>query len=221
MKIIDLTQTLKTGMRGFSSLSAKTTEKDGWNASLLEIYSHAGTHIDAQPHFGAGKTGIDRIPVENFVAECQVIDLTGIPPRSVIKPDSLGKNRHQIKPGNGLIIKTGWSKYVDEPEMYRNSLLRVGEELALWCVRSKIRMLAVEPPSVADVNNITELKRIHTLLLKAGIVIIEGLTNTEQFTSDRVLLIALPLKIECGDGAPCRVIAMEGKFSFKPDKSLQ
>ena len=70
-------------------------------------------------------------------------------------------------------------------------------------------MLGVEPPSVADVNNLDEITRIHSILLGAGIIIIEGLTNLEALSSEKVELIALPLKIGDGDGAPARVVAVE------------
>ena len=72
-------------------------------------------------------------------------------------------------------------------------------------------MLGVEPPSVADVNNLEEVTEIHRILLDGDVIIIEGLTNLRQIRRDQVVLIALPLKVEGGDGAPARVIALEEK----------
>jgi kynurenine formamidase len=46
-------------------------------------------------------------------------------------------------------------------------------------------------------------------LLGAGIIIIEGLANLEQLTARVARIIALPLKIAGGDGAPARVVAIE------------
>ena len=80
--------------------------------------------------------------------------------------------------------------------------------MALWCLDNEVKMLGVEPPSVADVNNLKEVTEIHQILLK-GVIIIEGLTNLESLQSNCVELIALPLKIENGDGSPARVIAIE------------
>ena len=73
-----------------------------------------------------------------------------------------------------------------------------------------MRLLGVEPPSVADVNNIAECTAIHQLLLGAEIVIVEGLANLEALKQDLVLFCAAPLKIEAGDGSPCRAFAIEG-----------
>ena len=38
---------------------------------------------------------------------------------------------------------------------------------------------------------------------------LEGLTNLDALQSEMVQLIALPLKIKDGDGAPARVVAIE------------
>lgn len=69
--------------------------------------------------------------------------------------------------------------------------------------------IGVEPPSVADVNALDELTRIHKILLQAGVTIVEGLTNLESLTQQRVFFVAAPLKLESGDGAPCRAFAIE------------
>jgi arylformamidase len=209
MRIIDLTQTLKAGIRGFSTEPAKSIEKDGWNALTLHIYSHAGTHVDAQPHFDAGNLGIDQVPVDRFVADCWVIDLTGIQPKSLISLGHLGEVVEKIEHGDGLLLKTGWAQYITQPEIYRDGLPRLSEELVIWCINAGVKLIGVEPPSVADVNNMEELTYIHKLLLEAGITIVEGLVNLEQITQEKVLFMALPLKIENGDGAPCRAIAIE------------
>jgi arylformamidase len=54
-----------------------------------------------------------------------------------------------------------------------------------------------------------EVTLIHQVLLGGNIIIIEGLCNTENLTQQKVQLIALPLKILGGDGAPARVIAIQ------------
>ena len=46
-RIIDLTLTMRSGMRGVDWEQAKTVERDGFNARTLHLYSHAGTHMDA------------------------------------------------------------------------------------------------------------------------------------------------------------------------------
>ena len=75
-------------------------------------------------------------------------------------------------------------------------------------------MLGVEPPSVADVNSLPEVTMIHKILLGGGVTIVEGLTNLDALTSSKVFFVALPLKIDGGDGCPCRAFALEGETSL-------
>ena len=67
----------------------------------------------------------------------------------------------------------------------------------------------MEPPSIADVMDMEEVTKIHEILLGGNIIIVEGLTNLDAVSKEKVKSIALPLKIKRGDGAPARVIAME------------
>ena len=112
--------------------------------------------------------------------------------------------------GDKLLRQTDWSKLIGQHK-YRNDLPRISESLARWCVDSQVKMLGVEPPSVADVNNLEEVSKIHQILLGGNVIIVEGLCNLDQLNQSEVLLIALPLKIHKGDGAPARVIALEEK----------
>jgi kynurenine formamidase len=99
---------------------------------------------------------------------------------------------------------------VHDIAMYRDQLPRISEELARWCVSRGVNILGVEPPSVADVNNLEEVTRIHKILLSGGVTIVEGLTNLEQLTQERVFFGALPLPLAGADGSPVRAFAIEG-----------
>ncbi len=206
--IIDLTVPLESGQRGVGIEPAKTLERDGWNATTLGLYSHCGTHMDAPLHFGVSDESIDQIPLDLCMGPAWVVNLTGIEPRALIDVGHLGRTKDNVCAGDGLLLRTGWSRRIGNPS-YRNALPRVSLELAHWCAEKGVRMLGVEPPSVADVNNLEELTAVHKVLLGAGVIVVEGLTNLDQIRSDKVTFIALPLKIAGGDGSPVRAIAIE------------
>jgi kynurenine formamidase len=202
-------------MRGVELNVANELEKDGWNASTFHLYSHCGTHMDAPSHFNV-KTDfstMDEIPVYRFFTDVWIVDVTPISDKELIKVEHLGNIVHKIQKGDGLLFKTGWSNSINT-DKYRNDLPRISEELVHWCIENKISLIGVEPPSVADVHNKPELKRIHELLLGAGIQIVEGLTNLDKITTEKVHLVSLPLKVKNADGAPARVIAIESDQNF-------
>jgi kynurenine formamidase len=203
-----LTVPLETGLTVVTIEPARTLERDGWNAATLGLYSHCGTHMDAPLHFGVSDETIDQIPLHRCMGPAWVADLTGIEPRALIGVGHLGRTKDNVRAGDGLLLRTGWSRRIGNPS-YRGALPRVSIELARWCVEKGVRMLGVEPPSVADVNNIEELTAVHTVLLGAGVIVVEGLTNLDQIGRDKVTFMAFPLRIVGGDGSPVRAIAIE------------
>lgn len=194
-------------MRGVMLETVKTVENDGWNAMMLHLYSHAGTHMDAPIHFKVSEETIDDIPLQRCIGEAWVVDATTVKPKDEIHLNHLGDIINNFKRDESLLIKTGWSNVASDPVRYRNDLPRISEGLAYWCVANQVKMLGVEPPSIADVNNIEELTHIHQILLSGGVKIIEGLCNLDQIDRAKVMLYALPLKVYHGDGAPARVFA--------------
>lgn len=208
-RLIDLTLTLRDGMRGVAFEQANTVERDGWNARTLHLYSHAGTHIDAQAHFAAGPGTIDQTPLERCVSWAWVVRLDGIADNTPITVAHLGDIAARFAPGESLLLHTGWSRHAGSPQHYRDNFPRIADDLARWCVEKRVNILGVEPPSVADVNNREELTRIHKILLGANVTIVEGLANLGALTHERVFFVAAPLKIEGGDGCPCRAFAIE------------
>lgn len=209
-QIIDLTLPVTPGTRGVESEPAFTKAEHGWNASTWHLYSHSGTHMDAQVHFEAGPGTIDETPLETCIGPAWVIKVLPCEPRQLLTVTDLGDVATKFQPGESLVFQTGWSKHVDTREIYRDQMPRIGEELAHWIVAHQVRLLGVEPPSIADVNNLPEVTLIHEILLAGKINIVEGLTNLDQLTSHRILFGAMPLKLAHSDGSPVRAFAIEG-----------
>ncbi len=211
--LIDLTLTLTPGQRGVEMEPKFTVGRDGWNAATWHLYSHAGTHMDAEIHFDAGSETIDTKPLASCMGPAWVVRLPGLAPQSLLTVASLGSVAEKFQAGESLLLDTGWSHHVANPALYRDGLPRISEGLARWCVERQVRMLGVEPPSVADVNNLEEVTHIHRILLAGDVTIVEGLTNLAALQLERVHFFALPLKLAGGDGCPCRAFALEGNFA--------
>jgi kynurenine formamidase len=208
-RIIDLTLTLRPGMRGVAFEPTFQFQDHGWNAQTLHLYSHCGTHMDAPFHSEAGDQTIDEVPLAQCLGPAWLVKLDGIAPKALITVADLGDIAVRLAPGDSLLLRTGWSAFVDQAK-WRDELPRISLELARWCVEKRVKLLGVEPPSVADVHNLPEVIQIHQTLLGGGVLIVEGLTNLDAITQERVFFAALPLKPLRGDGSPVRAFAMEG-----------
>lgn len=209
MKIIDLSLTLQDGMRGVEFETKYTVSDHGWNARTLHLYSHCGTHMDSQVHFEAGQQTVDEIDLNDCIGRAWLVPLDDIAPSTPITVDHLGVLQEKISPGDALLLRTGWSRHVSNPDYYRDFFPPISVELANWMVSKQVRMVGVEPPSVADVNDLKAVTEVHRILLGGNVIIVEGLTNLDQLKGPDCLFGALPLKVQSGDGAPCRAFAID------------
>jgi kynurenine formamidase len=167
--------------------------------------------MDAQTHFAAGPETIDQHTAERCMGPAWVVRLGAVKAKQWLEVADLGEVASRFRPGESLLLQSGWSRHVGDFVLYREQLPRISEELAAWCVERRVKMLGVEPPSVADVTNLAEVTLIHKILLGGGVTIVEGLANLESLTQAKVFFVAAPLKIDGGDGSPCRAFAIEGE----------
>lgn len=205
-KVVDLSASYNTDTEGFRARGSVIAE--GLTTHKYEFYSHAGTHIDAPIHYGVSRDSVNEITLQQLMGRAWVVRIKGLKPRAILKIDHLGEIADKFQRGDSLLLHTGWSQFRGQSK-YRDQLPRVSEDLAKWMVRKSVKMLGVEPPSVADIQNRAEASLIHKTLMGGNVVLIEGLTNLEEIESELVWLMAMPIKIEKGDGAPARVVAIE------------
>lgn len=210
---IDLTLPVRDGMRGVEFSPSHSVQRDGWNAQTLHLYSHSGTHMDAPVHFGvtpssptAART-IDAFDLDRFMVRAHVVELFDLADRQPITVEHLGSIAAAVRPGDGILLATRWSDRLDDPQDYRDNFSPISVELGRWMVQRKVGLVGVEAPSVGDVNDLSAVTEIHHVLLGGDVVIVEGLTNLDRLGSRLCELVALPLKIQDGDGCPCRAIA--------------
>jgi len=209
-RLVDLTLPLAPGQRGVEMTPKFTVAQHGWNGATWHLYTHAGTHMDAPRHFAAGPAAIDEQALERCMGPAWVVRLPQAAPKASLAIVDLGDVAAKLRAGDSLLLQTGWSRYAADPVRYRDELPRISEELAQWCVAKGVKLLGVEPPSIADVNDRTEVTRIHTILLGGGVTIVEGLAHLDQLRQERVFFVAVPLKLAGGDGCPVRAFAIEG-----------
>lgn len=208
MRVIDLSLPVNNDMPGVEISVAKRLDVEGWNAITLSLYSHCGTHMDAPRHFLPDGPTLDQQDLNICVGPATLVNIAPAAPRQLITVDDLGELVTSIQPGARLLFRTDWHQRYGTPE-YRNELPRISLQLAEWLVENKVAMIGVEPPSVADVNNMQELTEVHQTLFAGNVLIVEGLTNLDQITASKFHFIALPINISGGDGSPIRAIAIE------------
>lgn len=211
-RVIDLSLTLRAGMTGVELEDQSTYAGKGWHTRVLHLYSHVGTHMDAPYHFVQTGRTLDQVALEKCVGPAWVIDLSFLKPRDLITVEHLAAHADKVVPGARLLLRTDWYRHAGQDD-YRTHFPRVSLPLAQWLAARGIALLGVEAPAVASIEDRDELVSVHRALLGAEIVIVESLANLDSLHDEQVTFIALPLKIEGGDGSPVRAVAIEGKLA--------
>jgi kynurenine formamidase len=205
-QVIDLTLTAYHGMRGVEITPNTSIEAEGYNTTNLKLYSHAGTHADAPRHFLNDGMTLEQVDLNKCIGSALVIDVSHMAPNDFITVADLGERADQVGPGARVLLYTGWDAHAEQPD-YRTSFPRISRELARWLVERGVWLVGVEMPSVAALHDRAELTEVHQILLRGEVVIVECLTNLRLLPPE-VFFVALPLKIQGGDGSPVRAIAL-------------
>ncbi len=203
MKVIDLTHPIGANLPVYfpwhpaTMLEETASYKDNLCVvRRLSIGTHSGTHIDAPSHVLEGGFTMDAYDPSLWFMDAHVIDFTPREPGRAITADEF--QTMNIRGGIGVIVKTGWDVHFGSPDYYR-TYPPITNGAAEFLVSKKIKLLAADTPFKLDV---------HYTMLKKGIPLVTNLNNMKDLPAGIVKLIAAPLLIANGDGAPARVLAV-------------
>jgi kynurenine formamidase len=186
---------------------------------------HGGTHIDSPIHFAQGRQTVDQIPLERLVGTAVVIDVTGQAGRDADYQVTAGDIQRAeaqdgpIPPDAILLIRTGYSQRWPEAERYLGTAERgpdavsqlhfpgLHPDAARWLVENRpFRAIGIDTASI-DYGQSTQYES-HRVLFERDIPAFENLTALERLPRRGAFIVALPMKIGGGSGAPLRAIAI-------------
>jgi arylformamidase len=176
---------------------------DDVNLSTISMGAHTGTHMDAPVHFIRSGKAIDRMPLASVIGPARVIEIRD--PES-IEVEEL--RSHRVRRGERILFKTVNSERCWRTDSFFRDYVHISLEAARLLAARRVRSVGVDYLSVGGFKK--DSHETHIVLLKAGVWLIEGL-DLSQVRAGRYDLLALPLKIEGGDGAPARVLVRKIK----------
>jgi kynurenine formamidase len=186
---------------------------------------HGGTHMDAPVHFAQGKQAADQVPLDRLVGAAVVIDVTDASNANAdyqISVDDLQRWEQQNGPVPAdaiMLLRTGFSRRWPDAARYLGTAER-GEsavaklhfpglhpDAAKWIVANRpIKAIGIDTASI-DYGQ-SSLFETHRTLYERNIPAFENLTALERLPATGAYLVALPMKIQGGSGAPLRAIAI-------------
>jgi arylformamidase len=206
MRTYDITLTITPKMivwPGDPPVSMKRTHSidkgDSSNVTQITMSCHTGTHVDAPDHFlNNGKT-VETLSLDLLIGRAYVLhlpDVNLITASVLMDADIPPRTRR-------LLFKTHNSEYWSNGNKeFQQDFVGLSVDAAELLVDRNVRLVGVDYLSVAPYKN---GKPVHTILLNAGVVVIEGL-DLSKVSQGRYTLHCLPLKLGGAEGAPTRAI---------------
>lgn len=170
------------------------------NVSRLSAGVHTGTHVDAPHHFLNDGRTVETLPLEVLTGLCYVCQLPD--EIEAITADVLQKNPLPTGITRLLFGTSNSHLWARGEKEFHKDFVAITEDGAEWLVEHGIQLVGVDYLSVAPFGHSVPT---HTVLLKAGVVIVEGL-NLADVPRGFYDLYCLPLKLFGSDGAPARTI---------------
>jgi len=186
---------------------------------------HGGTHIDAPVHFAQGRQTVDEIPLEKLVGFAIVVDVTAASAAdadyqiTVLDFERWEQQHGQIPTDSLVLLRTGYAQHWPDAARYLGTAER-GEaavaqlhfpglhpDAARWLAANRaISAIGIDTASI-DYGQSTQYES-HRALYERNIPAFENLASLDRLPPIGATVVALPMKIKGGSGAPLRAIAL-------------
>lgn len=203
---IDATEPIRSGLPvwpGDPKVDLRPLAPRGpFRVSRLVLSTHAGTHVDPPWHFVFGRGTRARRSVDEIdpgrLAGGAIVARS--PARDLVAAEDLAAAL-ALRPLR-LLVRTRNSARDFAALVASGDFVALSEDAARAAVRAGVRLLGIDGPSVDPAAS--RDYPAHRICLEAGCVLVEGL-RLRRVRPGACDLMALPLRLLRGDGAPARV----------------
>jgi arylformamidase len=210
MQLFDISRTLSNDLAPWPGdtpfhyeLKWKMAEGATVNVGAVEMGVHNGTHADAPFHFEQGANTIEQMPLETYLGDAVVVDLTkqfeGDQSRQITIAD-IESSSDALKLAPRLLLKTNVWK---DSKVFPDWIPVIAPDVPDWLRARNVKLLGLDLPSVDSID----AKKLvnHYALAAARIAIVESL-DLSEVEPGTYHFSALPLPISGGDAGPVRAI---------------
>ena len=214
MKLIDITGPLENGMWSYPDPYPKVhieeIDMPDWIpydtfSWVFTLGAQNGTYLETAAHMFRDAATIDEVPLERMILDASIIQLPDKEPNSAITVDELMNAAVDIRPGDALIIGTGW-----DVKWHDKDFISACPFFALaameWIFDQQVSLMGADLPRFDSWETPQEF---FAEFFRRDILLLAPLVNLRAITRTRVRLIALPLKVKGVCGTPCRAVVLE------------
>jgi kynurenine formamidase len=196
-----------------------------YEANSFSAAEHGGTHLDAPVHFAKGARTVDTIPLEQLIAPGVVVDVRAACAAerdhevTVAELADWERTYGRIPRGAIVLLRTGFGAYWPDRTRYLGTDERgpdavaklrfpgLHPDAARWLVEERaIGAVGLDTASIDHGSSKTF--ESHQLLFAANVPALENVAALERLPATGFEIVALPMKIRDGSGAPVRIAAL-------------
>lgn len=168
----------------------------------IEMLANTGTYIDAPFHRYADGQDLAALPLSS------VADLPGLVLRATARHgrgiDAPLFRRQQLQ-GRAVLVHTGWDTHW-RTERYGQGHPFLTRAAAQHLVAAGVALVGIDSLNIDDDTDLA--RPAHTILLGAGIPVVEHLCNLGDLPDDGFRLFAVPVKVRGMGSFPVRAFAI-------------
>jgi kynurenine formamidase len=166
----------------------------------IEMVANTGTYVDAPFHRYAGGTDLAGLDLAVLADLPGLVVHAGGP---AIDHDTFAT----IEPrGRAVLVHTGWDRHWATPTYGAGGHPFLTRAAAEHLVRAGARLVGIDSLNIDDATDGT--RPAHTILLGAGIPIVEHLTGLERLPDDGFRFFAVPPRVVGMGSFPVRAFAL-------------
>ena len=213
MSIIDLSHVIEDGMITYPGLPGPsishhlTFEESAahyaagteFQIGRIDLVANTGTYLDTPAHRWRGREDLSTVPIDRLAALPGVVIRDAGPE---LTPDLIAGIDLA---GAAVLFETGWAEHWRTAEYGSKDHPFVGEALASALVAADPALVGIDSvniDSTADGG-----RPAHSLLLEAGILVVEHLTRLDKLPDDGFEFFAVPVKVRGLGTFPVRAFA--------------
>jgi len=213
--LIDLSHTIEDGLITYKGLPAphicdylsREQSKQNYDGDTsfqigkIEMVTNTGTYIDCPFHRFVDGNDTAQTALKNFVQLDAVMIHIPFTETLKITEDHL-KNR-EIR-NRAVLIQTGWDRHWNT-ELYYQDHPYLTEQAAMYLRDCNVKLVGIDSHNIDDTAGRT--RPVHTVLLGAGILIVEHLCNLNKLPDQNFKFTAAPPKFKGVGTFPVRAFA--------------
>ncbi|MGC5171869.1 cyclase family protein [Microbacterium sp. DT81.1] len=215
-RVVDLSHPIRAGLVTYPGLPAPTitphlTREDSrakyapgteFAIDVVSMVGNTGTYLDSPFHRYAEGPDLAGLALETLVGlPAEVFHLTDAAERG-IRPATLADRDVR---GAAVLLHTGWDRHFGTPE-YATGSPFLTEAGARWLIDAGAALVGIDSLNIDDTESGGE-RPAHTLLLGAGIHVVEHLTNLGALPPRGARFTAAPPAVEGFGTFPVRAFA--------------